>query len=472
MTTYQTPYKPSGFNNLGATPGVIPQTKVNPTPDWKAQLTEVSNFKPTGTIKKVVTSDGTQVHYDNSLPAAGTNPGLLKPNLASGGLTEEQKAAGDKRTAELNSGSANENLTQGVLPANSPAIPTTYPGLVSGAANLAQGNLNIGKSAKDIGASYGQKIADVGQQGANYQAGALSTGTSPVGEGNAAVNAAATAAKQTALATGEQAALAGTGQQLTAQNQAQTGVLGAATAVKPELGQYGQNYYNPLTGTTGGASTEVQPTDPFYKTMQTYANMLVSGQSASVPSAVTSNPVLNAQLQNMAKTINPNYNASIAGAQGSSLDKLTGDKITIQTTAEGAKNNMQLAINIAKQIPNIKNNVPAINAIQQAIASNLATPESLPAFQTQIASIKKAYDDLGIPAEGIADWNNITIDQLNNLAANIDKNVGNKTGAIDTQIKQITSGGSSTSNSSGSSAPVKIGNSSFEQVNGVWTVKK
>ncbi len=147
-----------------------------------------------------------------------------------------------------------------IIGTNAPVVntqnqPVNYSGLISNVSNLAQGNLPIGQSARELAEKYGQKIADVGQQGANYQAGALTTGTTPVGEGNAAINAQATAAKETALATGLSAALQGTGQQLTAQNQAVGGLGTAAGLAAPIQVPYSAQLVNPATGESYGGTS-------------------------------------------------------------------------------------------------------------------------------------------------------------------------------------------------------------------------
>lgn len=161
--------------------------------------------------------------------------------------------------------------------AGSQAI-SPYTGLLT---SYAKGSTDVGKQAADIAAQYGQRIADVGGQGARFQAGQLTTGTTPVAEGNAAVTAQTTAAQQAALAAGEQAALQGTAQQLTgfnqaanAANQAASQALGgtgqaitgfgtAAGLAQPNLGGIGQVPYSPLTleqgsplGAPGGSAAD------------------------------------------------------------------------------------------------------------------------------------------------------------------------------------------------------------------------
>lgn len=120
------------------------------------------------------------------------------------------------------------------------AALTTYPNLVGQAQQVAQGNIGIGQKATELASKAGQEYADIGKRAAGAEAGYSTTGTTPVAEGNAAVIARTAAAQQQAVAQGLQAQLQGTGQQLTAQQQAQAGLTGLA-GLTPELLRYGTN---------------------------------------------------------------------------------------------------------------------------------------------------------------------------------------------------------------------------------------
>lgn len=165
----------------------------------------------------------------------------------------------------------------GSLASSSQSGSATAPGYISQTANYGAGNIGIGQKAEDIAAQYGKEIADIGSQGARFQAGQLTTGTSPVAEGNAAITAQTTAAQQQALATGEQAALQGTSQALTGQNQAataaneaagqaqmgqnlqQSGLNSAATLAQPQLGSIGQVPFSPVNQEQGTVLGSTQP---------------------------------------------------------------------------------------------------------------------------------------------------------------------------------------------------------------------
>ena len=279
-------------------------------PTWQSTLNSVmSNWKPTAPIKKVVQSnaDGssTETHFDNNTK---TDP-LIKPNLAGGGLTPEEKAAGDAYTTKLNSGTDNSNLTGGAaLPSNAPLIDPTFAGMTTGASTLAQGNLPIGANAAQIAQNYGNQIAQVGQEGQNLATGYLSGGSSaPVATGAAGLAYNNATGRMSALSSAEQAALQGTGQQLTAQNQAQTGVLGAANLAQQDVAP-GSTVYDtttgkPIAGGIGGLTS--------YNAFQNFSSIQSSYPDANIQYDDTLTPQQNlANAQQQVKS-SPTYQKSL-----------------------------------------------------------------------------------------------------------------------------------------------------------------
>lgn len=131
-------------------------------------------------------------------------------------------------------------------------------------------NAIISQRAEDTRDLYGGKIAEIGQLGAGAVAGDLSTGTNVVGSGNAAIASQSASQRMSALAADEQAQLDALDRELTAQNQGQSaltsagglgntaqaqlqsGLTSAGTLASPQLGQSGQQYYSPLSTTSGG----------------------------------------------------------------------------------------------------------------------------------------------------------------------------------------------------------------------------
>lgn len=105
----------------------------------------------------------------------------------------------------------------------------------------------------------------------------------------------------------------------------------AAGLAAPSPQAYGQTTFNPLDGGFSGGGG--LPPD----VMSQYAQMAASGQYAAIPSFITSNPVLNAQLNVAAKAFNPNFTP--VGAQGASGVLSTIPALqSAETAADGIKN--------------------------------------------------------------------------------------------------------------------------------------
>lgn len=142
---------------------------------------------------------------------------------------------------------------------------------------------------------------------------------------------------------------------LTEQNQQQSGLESATTAVAPVTGvPYGTQTVQPgLLGvpgsTSGGTSATsgasgtnlVAPTDPFYPTMQQFAQDLATGQTSAVPSQYLNGP-LAGQLQQMATAINPNFNMNTAQGQSQAQTSNASTAGTAETTANSQIYQQQL----------------------------------------------------------------------------------------------------------------------------------
>ena len=454
-------YKPGGFTNLGATPsysslsnktgsvGYTPQTSGmisnTPTPQntWQNTLSDVMSSRgQTGAVKKVVDSNGNEIHFDTVGSSKltdkpikqGNNTGLISNKKTDSSVTQPPQTFNvlDPKTGLYSSGS-NINPTpltdMPQQPQPNPVADTpTYSGLVGDTANTAKGNIPIGQSAKDIMTNYGQQIADVGQQGANYQAGSLTTGTTPVGEGNAAINAAATAAKQTALAQGGQMALTGTGQQLTAQNQAQTGLLGTAESVKGTPTAQGQTTYNPLTNTFSGGS--------YPDNLNTVVQAIKSGNMGytnGVNSLSSLSPTAKADVLKALgtgfDTVSSDANAATKGsnittmgtaqtnAQATSLGNLTQQANTLAASRASVANLANITLNTIAQNNSLNpSNINAVNGVIQTIAKNTSNPQ-YQNLMNQITDIVSTYGSILNPT-GNTDTTRATASNMVNSLAN------------------------------------------------------
>lgn len=282
-------------------------------PSWQGDLASVQNS------------------FFNANPSVPRNPGLQKPNVQNTALAGNPAIVGGAVIPQVPAGTP---APQPVTPTqtSAPSTQGLFPNVLSSLAyGSADKNAALGKNAQDIAAHYGQQIADVVGQGSRFEAGQLTTGTSPVAEGNAAVTAQTTSAQQTALAQGEAAALMGNQQAITAQGQTQSALSSAGGLAQPQVTSFGQTSFNPITSQFDGGGS-LPP-----EVMQQYAQMAVNGNYTAIPSFITGNPVLNAQLNTAAKALNPNFSpVQATGASGvlGGIPQLT----SANNAAEGIKN--------------------------------------------------------------------------------------------------------------------------------------
>jgi hypothetical protein len=195
------------------------------------------------------------------------------------------------------------------------------------------------------------------------------------------------------------------GQQLTGANQAGqlantaqsnqiTGQSNAANVTQPSVAGYGQTSFNPSTnsfGTTGGGSG-VSPNDPFYSTMQQYAQMAANGQMSSIPTSITGNSVLNAQMNQMAKAINPNYNPVVSSAQSASTAS------NVQTAGTAATNASNTGYSGAVQeYQNNNANYTALTGISSQVTGTLQNYANTGALTDYNAAVNSLQSHLSNP---------------------------------------------------------------------------
>ena len=189
---------------------------------------------------------------------------------------------------------------------------------------------------------------------------------------------------------------------LTGGQQQLSGLQSAQGAMQPQLGGYGQTYYNPLSafgGNQGGAG--VSTSDPFYATMQTYANLLANNQGASIPSSITGNSVLNAQLLQMAKQINPNFNPNVASGIGSAQSSTAATQTAqVQQWTSALQQGQNLQSQLNDLITTFGLNPADLNAANagiQKIASNVSSPQ-YKMLSNYIAEVANTYAQILTPA--------------------------------------------------------------------------
>lgn len=348
----------------------------------------ISNVAPKKSLFSITgTGNPSALFPAPSFKMANSTPSTLNPNIAAGlsiGPTGSVVTAPKPTTVapQTSYGAAPATSSASYVPpaagapaapVASPTTPTTpvkgvlsYPsivgslatasnpsavqtGLIKDISKAGKDNAEIANNARQISEMYGNQIAEIGRLGAGAIAGHRSTGTSVVGEGNAAIASQSASARMSALAAAQEAALQGTGQQLTAQQQLAnalsagltgatniqgqtiTGLTSAAGFAQPQTAAFGQTVFNPLTGQYEGGGG--LPAD----VMEQYAQMAANGQYAAIPSFITSNPVLSAQLNVAAKSINPSFTPLTSTGAGAVLQGVPQLQ-SANTAAEGIRN--------------------------------------------------------------------------------------------------------------------------------------
>ncbi len=219
--------------------------------------------------------------------------------------------------------------------------------------------------------------------------------------------------------------MANTYQEALASRQTQLGAAESAlgTANTLQSSPYGTPLVNPATGQVisggqnvspsgTGAQGAIQPNDPAYSALQQYAQLAASGQVSAIPSAWTSNPVINAQINSMAQQINPSYSPITSAAQGQATasNVTTGGTSDTQTAASGyattlpAYQSASTAFNTAdQQAGNLLNtlqetginssNATDYNTTINNLASKLGSTQTT-AFTTALVEAQQSYTNL------------------------------------------------------------------------------
>lgn len=316
-------------------------------------------------------------------------------------------------------GNIGKTANQGATDINTAANSNQAAPAITNLNQTAAGNIPLGQNAQNIASTAGQQIADLGKL--NGVAGGFET-NGLLGNAGAVRNTIAN--EQQAISQGAQTALQGNAQALTGQGQAagaynEAGGLGltnqgqqiqgatsagnlatqgatsAATLAKPELSQYGQTYYQPTqAGQSGGNITlSGQPASDISNLAASVANNSVSYQTAySQISSAYGSAVANQLLPAIQKS-NPNFNvnsnAGTASAQTSTAE--TGGQY--QATLNQAHNQTQQLNDLITSFGLNPNDINALNAGLQKIATNVSSPQ-YQALQNYVNAIGASYDSI------------------------------------------------------------------------------
>lgn len=496
----------TSFSTQGATPKIdLTGYGMSPAPGGTPQAKALSSFGLASSIlpqRPVVQNNGVQAKilpahpadaYSGAgvqsyvAPSLGTNPGLLPPknqdiksHTAADGTTQtyypsvqassnmpssggSPNAAAPQGTANLpggtgtgGSGTVYGSPAANVAPPAQPSVSNpanaTYSGLIGSAANAAQGNQGIGSNAAAIAAQYGSNIANISQQGNAAQAGYLTTGTSPVAEGNAAVIANTQANQVAGQAAAESAALQGTGQQLTAQNQAATGLIGAAGLKAPIQVPYNNQVIDPSTGLPmSGAASGALPADA-QAAVNTYAQQVQNGQMTRDQAQTLLSAYGAAGTNALTAALGPNFNTNASNASATTTQQ--GQQLQ---TAASATNQALVTLQQLYNNLSVTTGIPGINGITNSVASLLGS-SALTAYKQTLADARAQLQGV-LTASGAATPtgaesaaltylpDNMTPDQMKTAIANVQQLVQQKVSSFTNSGQQ----GSGSSASSGGS---------------------
>lgn len=248
---------------------------------------------------------------------------------------------------------------------------------------------------------------------------------------------------------------AGTAANSAAQTTAQRGTSVAGTAVgavAPITGiTPGTQTVQPglLETSTGGVSGGISDAD-----MQQYAQMAAKGQLNGVPSFITSNPVLNAQLNNAAKKINSNYNPVTSSAQSAITTQQTGNVAGMTAAYKSATNlGSQLKDLISTYGAN-PSDLNAANAVIQKVAQNVSSAQ-YQALHNLVTDLVATYSSILTPGSTTDTARATATSLLNDTASG--KSIITTLNNLDDQAKakiagQITGYGETPGNSNNANA--------------------
>lgn len=193
--------------------------------------------------------------------------------------------------------------------------------------------------------------------------------------------------------------------------------------------------------------------------IQTYAQLLTSGQQNLIPASVTGNIALMAQVYQAAQAMSGgSFNANQAAAQGVSIGELTQQRSQLQSVLSGADANFELAINTARAGGINSNDVPILNTLEQNVAQNLTSSAAVNNFRETLATVRSQYATIlgggNTTVESLQQAqsiipDNISIGALQSLAIQMKTAASNRLAGIDSQINALKGVGNSGNTSGG-----------------------
>lgn len=285
-------------------------------------------------------------------------------------------------------------------------------------------------------------------------------------------------ALQTQAAIGQQARQTAVQNALSGQGNVLQALESAAGLTQPQITSFGQTSFNPLTAQFMGGGSLPE------NIMQQYADMAANGQYSAIPSSITSNPVLSAQLNDAAKRINPNFSplnsASLGSTNADIISKATADVSNMQTNLSAADTNLAQLTQLATE-----NGINDLSSVTANKISNLFKGEfsnkALYSFNALLAGTRGLYtavlesranlsptDAYNIATQQVPD--NINLSALKDLTGTLKSEAQNIIGAKQQQIQGAQNGSTTnnTQNNQGGNDSINIGNTNFRKVGGQW----
>lgn len=232
-------------------------------------------------------------------------------------------------------------------------------------------NKQIADEAKAIGDKYAAKFEGL-LPSTRSVAGHLTTGTLPIGEGNAQAISRAAQASAGIISDQQASEMAAINSALAAQGQAQSALGTAGGLTQPQVTGYGQTVFDPSTGQFAGGGGGGLPDN----VMQQYAQMAATGQYNAIPTFITSNPILNAQLNDAARRINSSYTPVGSQGAGAVLAQIPALE-SANSAAEGIRHTITSYLSANPGLN--PSNLAAGNLLQQWIQGKQLTD---PKYQT------------------------------------------------------------------------------------------
>ena len=202
-----------------------------------------------------------------------------------------------------------------------------------------------------------------------------------------------------------QASLYGAGFTGTEQQKSALGTVGGLA--QPAPAEFGKTVFNPVTGQYEGGGND------FASSLDTFAKGMADNSinPSQIPSSVSSNPVLFAQLIEKAKQLNPSFNPTQwqanTQAQGQALQQNVQTGLTMQRSSQSANQALDTLLTAYKGLSGMSaSNIPILNQISQSVSMQSGIGrEAVSAFQGALKEARAQVNTVLAPLVGVESAN-------------------------------------------------------------------